>query len=139
MRIIIEDVPEDLGRELVELAASRGLRIAAPRLEWTPARAETLLRDLPDAALEIIQRTVEGGGWGDASLFRGNDDASLRGRTGPISKAIKRGVKTGRLPEGLPAPAIAQYDPNNPSYQRTTGFTMPEEVLPAFRAAFERL
>jgi hypothetical protein len=34
---------------------------------------------------------------------------------------------------------IAQYDPNSPSYQRTTGFTMPEELLPPFRAALEQL
>lgn len=34
---------------------------------------------------------------------------------------------------------IAQYDPNNPSYQRTTGFTMPEELLPPFKAALDQL
>ncbi|MFC4517256.1 MULTISPECIES: hypothetical protein [Streptomyces] len=34
---------------------------------------------------------------------------------------------------------VIYYDPNNPAYQRTAGFTMPEEFLPAFREAFERL
>ncbi len=32
-----------------------------------------------------------------------------------------------------------QYDPDNPSYQRTKGYTMPEELLPAFREAFARI
>lgn len=139
MKIVIEDVTADFARELVELAASRGLNIVPASPEWTPARAESLLRDLPDTAVEIIRLTVQGNGWGDAKEVRGDDGASLRGRTGSITQAIKRGVKTGRFPEGLPTPVIAQYDPNNPSYQRTTGFTMPEELLPAFHAAFDRL
>jgi hypothetical protein len=139
MKIVIEDVTTDFARELVELALTRGLNIITTSPEWTPARAESLLRDLPDTAVEIIRLTVHGHGWGDAEAVRGDDGASLRGRTGSITQAIKRGIKTGRLPEGLPSPVIAQYDPNNPSYQRTTGFTMPEELLPAFRAAFDRL
>jgi hypothetical protein len=139
MKIVIEDVTEDFARELGTLAASHGFGIATDVPTWTPARAESLLRDLPDAAREIIRVAVEGNGWGDATLLRGDDGASLRGRTGSITQAIKRGVKTGRLPDGLPAPVIAQYDPNNPSFQRTTGFTMTEELLPAFRAALGRI
>ncbi|NLU75522.1 hypothetical protein HCC61_23130 [Streptomyces sp. HNM0575] len=141
MKIVIEDVSEAFARQLVELAATNGLVVAVEpeSLQWTAGRAESLLRDIPDAALEIIRVTVDGNGWGDASNLRGEDGASLKGRTGAITKAIKRGVKTGRLPEGLPTPVIASYDPNNPSYQRTAGFTMPEELLPAFRDAFKRI
>jgi hypothetical protein len=139
MRLVIEDVSEEFVRELVTLAATHGLDIGNAGPEWTPARAESMVRDLPDAAREIIRLAVEGNGWCDAALLRGEDGASLRGRTGSITQAMKRGVKTGRLPDGLPTPVIAQYDPNNPSYQRTTGFTMPEELLPAFRAAFDQV
>lgn len=139
MRLVIEDVSEGFMRELVALAASHGLDMASAGPEWTTGRAESLLRDLPDAAREIIRHAVDGNGWGAAELLRGADGASLRGRTGSITQAMKRGVKSGRIPDGLPAPVIAQYDPNNPSYQRTTGFTMPEELLPAFRAAFNQM
>ncbi|MEV6048386.1 hypothetical protein [Streptomyces xanthochromogenes] len=141
MKIVIEDVPQDFAVQLVQLAATHGLAVTVQSepVQWTAGRAESLLRDIPDTALEIIRVTVVGNGWGDASKIRGDDGLSLKGRTGPITKAIKRGVKTGRLPEGLPTPVIATYDPNNPSYQRTAGFTMPEEFLPAFREAFERL
>ena len=38
-----------------------------------------------------------------------------------------------------PVPLSAQYDPVNRSYRRTTGFTMPEALLPTFRAAIEQL
>ncbi len=139
MKIIIEDVTEELARELVQIAASHGASLTTSSPEWSPTRAEALLRDLPDTALEIIRITVQGKGWGDATQLRGDDGASLRGRTGAITKAINRGVRTGRFPEGLPAPVIAQYDPNNPSYQRTTGFVMPEEALSPFTEAVGRL
>ncbi|WP_405672921.1 hypothetical protein [Streptomyces sp. NBC_01530] len=139
MRIVIEDVPDDFARELIQLAADRGLNIAVAPAQWTAARAEALLRDLPDAALEIIRVTVDGKGWGDAERLRGADGSALTGRTGAITQAIKRGIKTGRLPDGLATPVIATYDPNASGYQRTSGFTMPEEMLPAFEAAFKRL
>lgn len=139
MNIVIEGATEEFAREIVELAAGRGLGVAAVGPRWTPARAESLLRDLPTAALEIVRAAVDGDGWADAGELRGEDGASLRGRTGSITQAVKRGVKTGRFPDGLPAPVVAQYDPNNPSFQRTTGFTMPEELLSAFREAFGRL
>ena len=138
MKIVIEDVPEVLARELVKLATSSGLA-ASTEPEWTPARAASLLRDLPAGAREIIRLTVEGRGWADASAIPCGDGTSLRRQAGSISRAIKRGVRAGRLPEGLPVPLSAQYDPVNPSYHRTTGFTMPEAVLPAFRAAVMQL
>ena len=141
MKIVIEDVPEDLARELVMLAASCGLGTTAGP-EWTPARAASLLRDLPDGARQIIRLTVEGNGWADASSLRGSigggEGASLRRQAGSISRAIKRGVRAGRLPEGLPVPLSAQYDPVSPSYQLITGFVMPEALLPAFRAGINQ-
>jgi hypothetical protein len=142
MKIVIEDVPEDLARELVMLAASCGLGTTREP-EWTPARAASLLRDLPEGARQIIRLTVEGNGWADARSVRGSigggEGTSLRRQAGSISRAIRRGVRAGRLPEGLPVPLTAQYDPVNPSYQRTTGFVMPEALLSAFRAAISQL
>jgi hypothetical protein len=138
MKIVIEDVPEGLARELIRLATSSGLGTSSEP-QWTPARAASLLRDLPDGTRQIIRMTVKGNGWADASSFRNAADISLLRQVGSISRAIKRGVRAGRLPEGLPVPLIAQYDSGKPSYQRTTGFTMPEDMLFAFRDAISLL
>ena len=36
-------------------------------------------------------------------------------------------------------PVIAQYDPEVQAWQRTTGYTMPEQHLEAFREALARI
>jgi hypothetical protein len=133
--IVFRDVSDELAMRLAELLASKDVvvDIESPR-GWTTARAESLLRDLPAFSRRIIRTTVEGDGWGSADVLR-EDDGSLRGRSTAIKRAVERGIKDGRFPEGLPVPVIAQYDPEVPGWQRTTGFTMPEEYLPAFREA----
>ena len=133
--IVFRGVTDELAMRLAELLASKDVAvdIESP-LGWTTARAESLLRDLPAFSRRIIRTTVEGGGWGNAEVLR-EDDGSLRGRSTAIKRAVERGIKDGRFPEGLPVPVIAQYDPEVPGWQRTTGFTMPEQYLPAFREA----
>jgi hypothetical protein len=133
--IVFRGVTDELAIRLAELLASKDVvvDIESP-LGWTTARAESLLRDLPAFSRRIIRTTVEGDGWGNAEVLR-QDDGSLRGRSTAIKRAVERGIKDGRFPEGLPVPVIAQYDPEVPGWQRTTGFTMPEQYLPAFREA----
>jgi hypothetical protein len=138
VRIVFEDVSDELAVQLTELLAAHGLQPVRAELTWTPARAEALLRDLPEVAGEIIRRTVAGNGWCPADELR-EQLGSLRGRTGAISQALTRGVKAERLPDGLPVPVSAVYDPEVTSYQKTKGFAMPEEHLAAFRAAIGNL
>ncbi|MFE6776406.1 hypothetical protein [Streptomyces sp. NPDC057702] len=141
MKIVIEDVPEEFARELVQLAAGRGLHmeVAPPVPQWTGDYAQILLRALPDLQRNIFQVTVEGDGWGDAAKLRGDDGASLKGRTGSITRTINALIKRQELPPGLPKPIAANNDPNKRSYQRTGGFRMPQECLPAFREAFKSI
>jgi hypothetical protein len=137
--IVFRNVTDELAMRLAETLASKGVavEIESP-LGWTTPRAESLLRDLPAFSRRIIRTTVEGSGWGSAELLR-EDDGSLRGRSTAIKRAVERGIKDGRFPEGLPVPVVAQYDPETPGWQRTAGFTMPEEHLPAFREAIARV
>ncbi|MFE1949942.1 hypothetical protein ACFW9D_05670 [Streptomyces sp. NPDC059524] len=141
MRLIIEDVPEDLAREIAALIGKHGSASAATFApEWTVTRAEQLLRDIPSVAAKLIREAVAGNGWAAADKLRGPDGtASLRGRSGAITKAINRGAAAKRWPADMDAPVQAQYDPENPSYQRTTGYVMPEDLVPVFRAAIERV
>ena len=87
---------------LAELLASKDVvvDIESP-LGWTTALAESLLRDLPAFSRRIIRTTVGGHGWGSAELLR-EDDGSLRGRSTAIKRAVERGIKDGRFPEGNP-------------------------------------
>ncbi|MFJ3699474.1 hypothetical protein ACIPW9_36020 [Streptomyces sp. NPDC090052] len=141
MRIIFEDVPDDLARDIAKLVARHDTPPPATFTpEWTVTRAEHLLRDLPAVALQLIREAVLGNGWADADKLRGPDGkASLRGRSGAITKAVNRGAAAGRWPAGVDVPIQAQYDPENPSYQRTTGYVMPDDLVPVFRAAIDRI
>jgi hypothetical protein len=108
--------------------------------EWTIDYAEALLRDLASAALGLLNAVVAGGGRIDADDLRGSDGGrSLRGLTGPITKAMERLVRAGRLPVGLPIPVSAEYDPAVRAWQRTKDFVMPSELVPTFEAAFARI
>ncbi|MFF7459699.1 hypothetical protein [Kitasatospora sp. NPDC008115] len=140
MRIILEDVPDELARELFALLAKHQSVQAVQDAQWTETRAEQLLRDLPTNATQIIRHAVAGKGWAAAKQLRGpNGSDSLRGRSGAITKAINRGTAKGRWPTGMPQPVEAQYDPDNPSYQRTTGYVMTEDLVPVFEAALRRI
>lgn len=140
MRIIIEDVPDDLARELLALIGRQGTTTVTVTPEWTPTRAEHLLRDLPAIAAQVIREAAAGNGWAPADKLRGPDGTdSLRGRTGAITKAITRGAKANRWPVGMETPVAAQYDPEIPSYQRTIGFIMPEHLLLPFQMAIHNI
>ena len=114
--------------------------LESPPPEWTVEEAERLLRHLRAGAFGLLRELVRGHGRVTASVLRGPEgDQSLRGLTGPISKAITRLTWTGHLREGLPHPVETQYDPEIRAYQRALAFTMPTEILPAFTAALARV
>ncbi|MET8538720.1 hypothetical protein ABZV67_45510 [Streptomyces sp. NPDC005065] len=141
MRIIIEDVSEELTREIAALIGRRqdSTKVSIDA-EWSVARAELLLRDLPAVAGQLIREAVHGDGWAPAERLRGVDGtASLRGRSGAITKAITRGAVAQHWPSGMPQPLHAQYDPDRPSTQRTIGYRMAAELVPTFRAAVMRV
>jgi hypothetical protein len=136
---VLEGVSEELARELFALLGRHGAE-AVQDTQWTVTRAAQLLRDLPTTAVQIIRLAAKGDGWVAAEHLRGPDGTeSLRGRSGAITKAINRGVSKKRWPAGMPQPVEAQYDPENPSYQRTTGYVMNEDLVPVFLAALKRI
>lgn len=111
-----------------------------PSPAWTIEEAERLLRHLRAGAFGLLRQLVQGHGRVAASLLRGpNGDQSLRGLTGPISKATARLTWAGQLREGLPHPVETQYDPEVRAYQRALAFTMPINLLPIFEAAVARI
>ena len=141
MRIIIEDVPDDLAKEIAALIGSHQAELPLKFTPvWTAERAELLLRDLPGVAAQLIREAVRGGGWAPAEKFRGPDGKdSLRGRSGAITKAVTRGALAERWPKEMPTPVRAMYDPEVAGYRRTLGYQMDHDLLPAFEAAIERI
>ncbi|MFE7588821.1 hypothetical protein ACFU6K_05430 [Kitasatospora sp. NPDC057512] len=140
MRLVLDGVSEDLARELFALLGRHGAAPVLQDAQWTVTRAAQLLRDLPATAVQIIRLAAEGEGWVASDHLRGPDGSeSLRGRSGAITKAVNRGAAKKRWPVGMPLPVEAQYDPENPSYQRTTGYVMNEDLVPVFKAALTRI
>jgi hypothetical protein len=107
--------------------------------EWDVDNAELLLRNLGPAARNLIISTAQAGGRLSASVLRGPENRTLKGLTGPIGKAIRRLVTAEKLPDHLPAPVEAEYDPANQAWQRTGAFVMPRPLVPVFKAAADRL
>jgi hypothetical protein len=137
--IVFRDVSEEALLAVAKVLAQHGADVEInASTGWTSARAESLLRDLPTFQQQIIKNAVHGDGWAPAEKLR-DEDGSLRGRSSAIKRAVERGVKDGRFPEGIPVPVIAQYDPEVQGWQRTAGYMLPEEHLTAFRTAVQRI
>src|SRR5690242_3664457 len=93
--------------------------LPAPPPAWTVEEAERLLRHLRAGAYGLFRALILGEGRVVASVLRGpSGEQSLRGLTGPISKAMARLAWSGQLREGLPHPVEAEYDPEVRASQR---------------------
>jgi hypothetical protein len=124
--------------KLLEPARPELLDPAPP--DWTAEEAERLLRHLRASAYGLLRELVRGNGRVPASTLRGPDGGqSLRGLTGPISKAMARLTWNGQLREGLAHPVETEYDPEVRAYQRALAFTMPAAMVPVFAAAVDRI
>src|ERR1022692_2969573 len=134
--VIFRDVNSALLERLALLMQPSGPEVIDPN--WTVDYAEVLIRDLGEAARRLLSKTSEAGGRIEAAEMRGpGGDQTLKGLTGPITKAMNRLADRSKLPAGLPAPVETEYDPANRAWQRTAAFMMPTELVPVFRAAFQ--
>jgi hypothetical protein len=136
--VIFRDVDAAVLQQLAVLMQPVQPEVLTP--QWTAELAEVLIRDLGTAARRLLRESALAGGRIDAAALRGREgDQTLKGLTGPITKAMVRLKKSGKLPEGLPTPVRAEYDPAVRAWQRTIAFYMPAELVPPFKAAFERI
>lgn len=144
MRIILEDVPDELGREFLKWLAERGGRDLSVTVEseWTADRAAQLLAELrPEKtrARALLRAAVDGDGWVSGDAFRAqHGERALKGPTRAITTAIRRGAEAGWWPPDITKPLIPTA-PGKEGWRPTTGYHMPTEALPAFRAAFHRI
>ncbi|MGO4455847.1 hypothetical protein AB4039_00685 [Streptomyces sp. M-16] len=147
MRIVIEDVPDQLGGEIalgiVELVArhtpvthgSQGITVHM-QCDWTPERAAHLLRDLPLRAIGVVRHVVEGSGWADVETLRGQDgDGLWKGFTTTLTSAVARGARRGLWPSGIRIPLTPTTHPDGD--RRIRGYAMPCEAVTVFARALE--
>ena len=136
--VIFKNVDPQILEKLAKLM--RPARAELLPAEWTADAAEVLLRDLGPAARRLYVTVAEAGGRIDASVLRGPDGSkSLKGLTGPVTKALERLSKAGKIPTDLPVPVTAEYDPSIRAWRKTAAFVMPSALVPLFQAASERL
>ncbi|MFD9722602.1 hypothetical protein [Streptomyces sp. NPDC059072] len=106
---------------------------------WTCEQAEEVLRKLNGRATALVRAVADGDGWVDGAQYRAtHGETALHGPTAAFTKAIKRAVKAGILPEGTTNPLTSTYDGHS-SWQKTGGYRMDRAVAATFRTAFARL
>ncbi|WP_331721192.1 hypothetical protein [Streptomyces sp. NBC_00454] len=133
--------------KLLALAAELGAVATAPETgndsaasaDWTSEQAEEVLRKLNGRATDLLRAVADGDGWVDGAHYRAtHGETALHGPTAALTKAIKRAIKAGILPEGTANPLTSTYDGHS-SWQKTGGYRMDKPTAAAFRAAFTRI
>lgn len=135
--ITITGTPDELSALLPQLGSMDVPTLGIRQTDegWTIDRATSLLSEIPAGALYIFKAVVSGGGEVRTEALRDGDWETLRGRVGPITKAMRRLEKRGKLPEGLPRPIAAKYAGDGPGFRKAASIVMPHELLPVFAKA----
>ncbi|MFF7335473.1 hypothetical protein [Streptomyces sp. NPDC008150] len=100
---------------------------------WTVARAEDYYRSLPPRAARIVKEAAIRTGYVSADDLRDTEDASLKGHSGALKRALQRGVMTGKWPEGMQPPIEAQ----GPGFGKVVGYRMPDALVDIFFTAIQ--
>ncbi|MEU2451063.1 hypothetical protein ABZ605_13470 [Streptomyces sp. NPDC012765] len=145
MRIVIEDIPDDLSAELAlgilslvarhqPVATGATAATVLMQSDWTPERAAHLLRDLPARALAILRAVVDGSGWADVGTLRGpQGEETWKGLNATLAKVVNRGARRGLWPDGIRLPLTPTAHPDEE--RRIRGFAMSSEIVAVFAQA----
>ncbi|HXB38710.1 MAG TPA: hypothetical protein VNU75_13450 [Acidimicrobiales bacterium] len=102
---------------------------------WTVPRAKAYLDQLVPSGRAAIELCVAGGGFAHDASLRAAIGASLKGRTGAMTKTLNKMRRHGQLPPTVARPVVAIYRGASAGYERSGGFAMPSELVPIFEAA----
>jgi serine/threonine-protein kinase HipA len=132
----------EAGKATRVLAKDQPSSTPSPALDgasaWTSTGASQLLAELAPPQARLIEALVEAGGTLAASQVKEalgrSATASLRGLTGPISKATKRLVRRGILDPSATTPVRATYN----GEIKAAAFEIEDDALRAFRSLADR-
>lgn len=136
-KIVISDVtPAELAAVTNALAAA-GREHQVVQIVWNQDEAAALLSELKETQVQFLRLLVQWDGVLTADALR-ESGQTLRGSTGPITKAIGRLAASGAIRDGLPPVFDSVYDPNNRAFQKVRAYRMDAAVLAAFRPALDQ-
>lgn len=101
---------------------------------WTVERAESYYRSLPARARRIVREAAIRDGYVSAGDLRDDENSSLRGHSGALSRAVQRGFMRGLWPENMPAP----IEPQGPGFGKVVGYRMPDDLVQTFYTAIKK-
>lgn len=132
--LIIKDLSSHQLEALTVALTDAGVAHSTSQMFFTVAEARVLLGELGSRQRGLVELLARWDGVLPDEELR-DFDGGLRGITGPITKAVDRLMRDGRIRAGLHSPVHPVYDPNNRSFQRVRAYKMDEPDVAAFKAA----
>lgn len=132
--VTIDQPSGDFQAKLLALLAEHAAEVELDTA-WTVPRAENYYTRLPPRAQRIVRESIARGGYVAADDLRDTPDASLRGHSGALTRALASGAMAGEWPDGMPLPVLAQ----GPGFGKVAGYRMPDELLDVFRTAVSNI
>jgi hypothetical protein len=130
--VTIEQPTGDFQKKLLTLLAEHAAEVDLDAT-WTVPRAEQYYRSLPARARRIVKEAVIRDGYVPAEDLRDDENASLRGHSAALKRAIQRGFMLGKWPENMPAP----IEPQGPGFGKVVGYRMPDDLVQTFFTAIK--
>lgn len=132
--VTIDQPTGDFQERLLALLAEHTADVE-PDTHWTIPRAESYYRSLPTRARRIVREAAIRDGYVSADDLRDDEDSSLRGHSGALSRALTRGVTQGRWPEGMQPP----IEPQGPGFGKVLGYRMADQLVETFFTAIKNV
>jgi hypothetical protein len=128
--VTIDQPSGDFQTKLLALLADHAAEVELDTA-WTVERAESYYRSLPARARRIVKEAAIRDGYVPSEELRDDENASLRGHSAALSRALQRGFMRGLWPENMPAPIEAQ----GPGFGKVVGYRMPDDLVQTFYTA----
>lgn len=128
--VTIDQPTGDFQNRLLALLAEHAATVEIDTT-WTVERAEKYYRSLPARARRIVKEAAIRDGYVPAEELRDDENSSLRGHSGALSRALARGAMRGDWPETMPAP----IEPQGPGFGKVVGYRMPDALVQTFFTA----
>jgi len=137
-KIVISDVTAAELTAITNALAAAGREHQVVQIVWSQDEAVALLSELRETQVRFLRLLVQWDGVLTADVLRASGE-TLRGSTGPITKAVKRLAVRGEIRDDLPPVFDSVYDPNNRAFQKVRAYRMDAATVAAFRSALDQV